>query len=154
STTNEMKYFYRDVLTDAPQGPVFRAQTKHAVITAYNSAKALFQGKKPQAEGEKWTDTTTESETGNKPNQTYTPPASSYTLSHIGSDEAGTGDYFGPITTCCTFVPQEKIPLPKELGVRDSKSIADTTIRQLAMDIIACDIPYTLYVLPNEKYND
>src|SRR5699024_5800698 len=82
-----------------------------------------------------------------------TPPPSLYESAHIGSDEAGTGDYFGPITTCCTFVPKEKIPLLKELGVRDSKNIADTTIRKLARDIIACDIPYTLLILHNEKYN-
>src|SRR5699024_11901608 len=49
------------------QGAVFRAKTKHAVITAYNSGKVLFQGKKPQAEVEKWTDATIESENVNKP---------------------------------------------------------------------------------------
>ena len=39
----------------------------------------------------------------------------------IGSDEAGSGDYFGPLTVCAAFVTKEHVPILKTLGVDDSK---------------------------------
>ena len=39
----------------------------------------------------------------------------------IGSDEAGSGDYFGPLTVCA-YVSQSHIKILKELGVDDSKN--------------------------------
>lgn len=41
--------------------------------------------------------------------------------SSIGSDEVGTGDFFGPIVVTATFVSKENIDFLTELGVRDSK---------------------------------
>ncbi len=38
----------------------------------------------------------------------------------IGSDEAGSGDYFGPLTVCC-FCYQRAYSYFKTLGVDDSK---------------------------------
>ena len=49
-------------------------------------------------------------------------------LSMIGSDEVGTGDYFGPITVCAAYVRQDQIHLLKELGVQDSKNLNDEKI--------------------------
>ncbi len=43
-------------------------------------------------------------------------------MSVIGSDEVGTGDYFGPITVACVYADKVKLPLLKELGVKDSKT--------------------------------
>ena len=39
----------------------------------------------------------------------------------IGSDEVGTGDYFGPIVVTASYVTKEDIPYLEELGVKDSK---------------------------------
>ena len=41
--------------------------------------------------------------------------------STIGSDEVGTGDYFGPIVVTASYVSKENSSLLYELGVRDSK---------------------------------
>src|SRR5699024_11700219 len=65
----------------------------------------------------------------------------------------GTGDYFGPITNCAMFVPQNKMALLKEIGVQDSKTLTDEKIKELATYLLAMDMPYTLMVLKNEKYN-
>src|SRR5690606_19535890 len=70
----------------------------------------------------------------------------------IGSDEVGTGDYFGPITVVAAFVKKEQIPLLKELGVRDSKDLNDAKIIQIAKQIKYV-VPYSLLTLHNEKYN-
>ncbi|ALX48252.1 ribonuclease HIII [Lentibacillus amyloliquefaciens] len=152
----QMEQYYAGQLQTTPAGALFRAKTSNAVITAYKSGKVLFQGKSPAAEAEKWTDKTEEEQVKQKkaPKQTmYTPPDTLPANSHIGSDEAGTGDYFGPITTAAVFVRKEQIELLKELGVKDSKNLSDSSIRLIAEDILKLEIPYSLLVLRNEKYN-
>lgn len=43
---------------------------------------------------------------------------------HIGVDESGKGDYFGPMVVSSVFATKEAFPLFKELNVRDSKTIS------------------------------
>ncbi len=64
-----------------------------------------------------------------------TDEVSSLTGSWIGTDEAGKGDYMGPLTVAAVNVDQ---PLAREflrIGVRDSKTLADRTLRSLAEGI-------------------
>jgi len=156
-TIQVMKQYYQENLRTVPQGAIFCAKTNHAVITAYKSGKVLFQGKEPEAEAGKWKQESKEvSAKSNKSNvrpSSYNPPSSLFTSSHIGSDEAGTGDYFGPITTAAVYLTEADIPRLKALGVKDSKNLTDPAIRQLAQTIISQDIPYSLLILHNEKYN-
>ena len=74
-------------------------------------------------------------------------------LSIIGSDEVGTGDFFGPITVCAAYVRQDQIHLLKELGVQDSKNLNDDKISAIAKQLIPF-LPYSLLILKNEKYNE
>lgn len=156
-TLQKMNNYYTNYMQSTPQGAIFRAKTPNAVITAYKSGKVLFQGKNPTAEADKWNEIK-EVEAVKPKNvrqQTrYTPPDTLLTNSHIGSDEAGTGDYFGPITTAAVFVKKEQMALLKELGVRDSKHLTDQSIRQIAKDLMQLEMPYSLLVLRNEKYNE
>ena len=59
-------------------------------------------------------------------------PATVFTTSWIGTDEAGKGDYFGPLVSAAVFVDERTAALLKELGVRDSKTLSDARVRQLA----------------------
>ncbi|RDW21620.1 ribonuclease HIII [Oceanobacillus chungangensis] len=154
-TINKMKHYYTDSLTTTPQGAIFRAKTPQAVITAYKSGKVLFQGNAPEAEAARWGEgnPTPEKKKPQAKVSSYTPPATLFTSNHIGSDEAGTGDYFGPITVAAAYVEKQHIPLLKELGVKDSKALTDPIIRKLSKEIIKLKIPYSLLVLHNEKYN-
>ncbi len=156
NTIEEMKHFYANVLQSTPQGAVFRAKTSNAVITAYKSGKVMFQGNAPAVEAAKWTDKAKESPKAtpktNKINA-FSPPDTLFTSNHIGSDEAGTGDYFGPITVAAVYVKKEQIELLRELGVKDSKNLTDSTIRKISKDIMNLDLPYSLLILHNEKYN-
>ena len=70
-----------------------------------------------------------------------------------GSDEAGSGDYFGPLTVCAAYVSQSHIKILKELGVDDSKKLNDTKIVDLAEQLITF-IPHSLLTLDNVKYNE
>lgn len=159
-TINEMKLHYKSALTQTPPGAVFRAKTSAAVITAYKSGKVLFQGSAPELEAGKWqtSSSTSATKTVKKTSQNqiktrYTPDTSLFTSSHIGSDEAGTGDYFGPITVAAAYVNKSQFATLKELGVKDSKNLTDPIISKLAKDIVKLQIPYSLLVLHNEKYN-
>ncbi|WP_010099072.1 ribonuclease HIII [Ornithinibacillus scapharcae] len=157
-TIEKMKQYYHNSLTATPQGAIFRSKAENAVITAYKSGKVLFQGSNPQAEIVKWVSEANEQESAAKVNKVssptlYTPPTSLFAASHIGSDEAGTGDYFGPITVACAYVDSSQIALLKELGVKDSKNLTDPTIVKLAKEIVQLKIPYSLLVLHNPKYN-
>ena len=74
-------------------------------------------------------------------------------MSVLGSDETGTGDYFGPITVAAVYVPSSKIALINELGVKDSKMLTDDYMRKIAPDLRAACV-HSVLVLRNEKYNE
>ncbi|SDQ44929.1 ribonuclease HIII [Virgibacillus salinus] len=154
NTIEEMRRFYANALQSTPQGAIFRAKTSNAVITAYKSGKVMFQGNAPAAEAKKWiNENTKETKKAAQKTNAFSPPDTLFTSNHIGSDEAGTGDYFGPITVAAAFVKKEQIELLKELGVKDSKNLTDSTIRKVSKDIMNLDLPYSLLILHNEKYN-
>ncbi|MEJ7517640.1 ribonuclease HIII, partial [Staphylococcus pasteuri] len=54
----------------------------------------------------------------------------------IGSDEAGSGDYFGPLTVCAAYVSHKNVQILKALGVDDSKKLTDTKIVELAEQLV------------------
>ena len=76
-----------------------------------------------------------------------------YFISSIGSDEVGTGDYFGPIIVTASYVNKNDITFLEELGVRDSKKVTDDKIMKIAPEIIK-KIPHFTYILSNEEYNE
>jgi len=158
TTIKQMKAYYDAHLDKAPQGAIFRARTTHAVITAYRSGKVLFQGNHVEAEAAKWGDQQTANATTPKIKKTsqtptYRPPDTLLNGNHIGSDESGTGDYFGPVTTAAVYVTAEQIPILKELGIQDSKKINDQLALHLAQQLAEMQIPYSLMILHNDKYN-
>ncbi|MFB6467917.1 ribonuclease HIII [Cytobacillus sp. Hz8] len=156
---NEMKDYYKENLSaKIPTGGIFAAKTSSCSITAYKSGKVLFQGAGSETEARKW-DSLNGASAKPMSKKKPTPqgsngnlPAHFETLSVLGSDEVGTGDFFGPITVVAAFVKREDIPLLKELGVKDSKSLTDEKIGEIAKQIKEV-IPYSLLTLHNEKYN-
>ncbi|MGE6628944.1 ribonuclease HIII [Bacillus sp. NPDC077027] len=154
---SKIKHFYSKQLTDTvPQGALFQAKVPGCTITAYRSGKILFQGKQAEAEcrqfGIRQQEPTVKTAKAQATNQ-YSPPQNIASMSVIGSDEVGTGDYFGPMTVCAAYVDSSHLALMKELGVKDSKGLKDPQIVNIAKDLIQT-IPYSLLVLRNEKYNE
>lgn len=159
-TIQKMKHYYKQVINDKPPaGAVFRARTDNAVITAYNSGKVLFQGSNPEIEYKKWSNDVNTTNQKRKPiakqsNITnFHPPQTLFTETHIGSDESGTGDYFGPVTTSAAYINKEQIAELKKLGITDSKQITDQNVMYLSNELAKLNIPSSLIVLHNEKYN-
>lgn len=55
---------------------------------------------------------------------------------HIGTDESGKGDYFGPLVVAGVFATKEDEKKLLELGVRDSKSNTDKKNIELSKEIV------------------
>lgn len=149
-----MKKTYNFYLVQPPEGAIFQAKVNDTVITAYKSGKVLFQGKSSQLEANKWLNESSVYQQLNKD----VPYISDETVaivktSHIGSDESGTGDYFGPITVAAVYVKEEHLSDLVQIGIQDSKKIADPIVKKLAKEIITRAIPYALLTLENKKYN-
>lgn len=71
---------------------------------------------------------------------------------HIGTDESGKGDYFGPLVVAGVFLPEEQQRVLAEQGVRDSKRVSDNRVRELAV-LIKKGYKHSLVVIGPEKYN-
>ena len=149
-------YTSAKVVRNAP-GVVFAAKTTDTAITAYKSGKVLFQGAGASREAQRWGP----SSASNSTNSTITKPKSTgdvlptnlADLSVIGSDETGTGDFFGPVTVAACYVPADKIALVQELGVKDSKQLTDDLMRKIAPDLQATLI-HSVLTLRNVQYNE
>ncbi|SDX60444.1 MULTISPECIES: ribonuclease HIII [Salimicrobium] len=152
----EMKNYYSRYLKKTPPYAVFQAHTSLASITAYQSGKVVFQGKTPEQEAGQWEKGVHMPEERNPKKEThaYHPPSGLFHSPHIGSDEAGTGDYFGPITVCALYADEEQIRTLKEIGVKDSKHLTDDKITVIAKRIVEMNISYRLMRLSNDRYNE
>jgi ribonuclease HIII len=72
---------------------------------------------------------------------------------HIGTDESGKGDYFGPLVIAGVFLEDVQQGVLKELGVKDSKCLSDNKSRGLA-EIIKKGYPHSVVSIGPEKYNE
>ncbi|WP_102263809.1 ribonuclease HIII [Mesobacillus jeotgali] len=150
----KMKEYYSKFLIDKlPPGSVFAAKTPSCAITAYKSGKVLFQGKDGETEAARWgTALAPSAKKAAAPIPGSHLPKNIGEISIIGSDEVGTGDYFGPITVVAAYVRRQDIPVLKELGVQDSKNLKDDKIIEIAKQLVTF-LPHSLLTLHNEKYN-
>lgn len=130
---------------------IFQAQEEDTVITLYESGKAMFQGNSADVDAAMWgvaLENTKEKQEERKKNE-----EKYYTCNSVGSDEVGTGDYFGPIVVTATYVRKEDIPFLEKLGVGDSKKIDDSKILKMAPEI-AKRVKYRSVILSNKEYNE
>lgn len=149
----EQMYAEHKVIRNAP-GVVFAAKLHDTTVTVYKSGKVMFQGNGAKREASRFgeiPDTSNRSKQITK-SKGDSLPENFATYSVIGSDETGTGDYFGPVTVAAVYVPKNKIELLQELGVKDSKQLTDQVMREIAPNIIQ-SCTHSILTLRNEKYN-
>ena len=147
---------------NTPPYAKWQAKDGDTVITLYESGKVVFQGKDADLASDFWitteklnsgkVDVKNSANKEKKEKLDYINPKIYY-ASTIGSDEVGTGDYFGPIVVTATFVAKENIPFLEELGVKDSKKMTDDKILEVVPKIIKT-IPYESIILSNKEYNE
>jgi ribonuclease HIII len=75
-------------------------------------------------------------------------------LPHIGTDESGKGDYFGPMVVAGVLIDSTTETALRELGVKDSKTLTDRRCKELAVKIRNL-LPgkYQEVEIPPERYN-
>jgi len=129
---------------------VFQAEDEDTVITMYESGKIMFQGASADVDATMWKEMDGQTD---KPEIKKEVLDKYYYCSSIGSDEVGTGDYFGPIVVTSCYVSKENIPFLEALGIKDSKKIDDSKILKIAPEITK-KIPYKSIILTNSEYNE
>jgi ribonuclease HIII len=73
---------------------------------------------------------------------------------YIGTDESGKGDYFGPLVVAGVYLTPDSGKLMRSIGIRDSKELSDSQIRQFAAEIKTMnEIMFDVVLISPEKYN-
>lgn len=160
-TKKQMIEFFNDLKREkTPPYAIFQAQDGDTVVTLYESGKAVFQGKDADLSSEFWIETekihsgkATTTDSRNKQEKEKPAKVLPIRINSIGSDEVGTGDYFGPIVVTASYVSKENIDFLLDLKVKDSKKLTDDQIIKIVPQIIK-KIPYHTFILKNEEYNN
>lgn len=108
---------------------------KHAdiMIQVYSTGKVVFQG----------------------------PDANNYASAYLqkkikaeaGSDEVGTGDYFGPVCVCACALQEKDSEWLSQHLLQDSKLLSDTYICKIAPQLME-RLTYSLLILKPKQYNE
>lgn len=166
NTKEEMIKYYEDKKRDkTPPYAIFQAEESGTIITLYESGKVMFQGISADIDANMWRDMEAHLNNGNLPienkkkekkekdeKELYEERKKYFYINSIGSDEVGTGDYFGPVVVTASFVKKDDIEFLTKLGVRDSKKLTDDKILKIVPEIIK-KIPYETIVYSNKEYN-
>jgi ribonuclease HIII len=125
------------------------------VATLYNSGKLVVQGPAPdeflarfvagKAPVPKKKASKAESEDGDAVSQVL--------VTTVGSDEAGKGDFFGPLVVAAVRLDPEVADKMKSGGVMDSKKLTDVKALQLGK-ALRDSVPYSVVRVDPEQYNE
>lgn len=111
-----------------------------SVAMMYSSGKLVFQGK------EDFTSVIANIKQENGESEIDFKP-------HLGVDEVGKGDYFGPLVVVSCFVNEEFYKRANLLGFGDSKKFTDIKIRKFFENVKEYPYYYSSIVYPSE-YNE
>ncbi len=127
--------FEQEYFVAPPEYSRARIKYDNCIITIYNSGKVMFQGENAGIYAATFF------------------PEKEIILPQCGSDEVGTGDYFGPICVCACYIDDTVYDKIKELNIIDSKQLKDEYICKIAPQLIE-DVPHSLLILTNRQYNE
>jgi ribonuclease HIII len=140
---------------DAPYA-FFRARGVHCIVTFYQKGKVVLQGRAASEWAEEIAPGVGE---GAKPGGTddffelalaeHPKPGPAV---WAGIDETGKGDYFGPLVVVAASIERSHVALLRELGVADSKKIADKKVLSLAKELKTF-CPHAKVVIGPQRYN-
>ncbi|MDD3122275.1 MAG: ribonuclease HIII [Candidatus Izemoplasmatales bacterium] len=132
---------------------VYKQENK--VITIFNSLKVTLQGNDALEDYLMWSEilgfeTKSTEEIQKKDEQIK---VSVIQKSIIGSDEVGTGDFYGPVVVCAAYIGKNEISKLSMYPIRDSKKLTDELILSIGENLMK-DVTHQVLVLPNPKYNN
>ncbi len=131
-----------------PPYSIFSAKTDGVSLTLYQSGKLVVQGKKKESLIQYYL----EPEILQSLVYSY-PSATLDKTPRIGVDEAGKGDFFGPLCVGAVYANEADFDFFIKIGVKDSKTLGDPLIHKLA-NLIKAQCTYECIILFPEKYNE
>lgn len=134
---------WKEKAVKPPQYAKWALKCENCNITCYTSGKTVFQGKDAYIYASPFL----------SEEQIIDNQLSNDIFPQAGSDEVGTGDYFGPVVVCGCIVTSETNDILKKLGVRDSKQLKDEDILKIGPTILK-NVPHSILIVNNEKYNE
>ena len=133
---------FSEFQTTPPQYAKWQLKPENCVITCYTSGKTVFQGKDANVYAAAFMEVRDEIST----------PTTTSHYPQAGSDEVGTGDYFGPVCVCASYVTKDDVDFLVKLGVRDSKQMSDADMLKIG-PLLMERVPHSLLIVPPQKYN-
>jgi len=137
--SDEQQIILADILNSGNYRPIqvpytiAAAETDECKISIYTSGKCLVQGKAARDFIQFVLEPKVLGQVGVGYEETLNPEQYD---PHIGVDESGKGDYFGPLAIAAAYADKELAKKMLAIGVRDSKNISsDKRILELALQI-------------------
>ncbi|MDR0831583.1 MAG: ribonuclease HIII [Bacillales bacterium] len=132
-------YYQENIIKINNPNLFFQARQDGIIINAYKTGTVTYDGEYLEDEALMW---------GEIIEDKYL-----YLDNQIGSDEVGTGDYFGPIVVVASYLKKEQVEELITLGIKDSKKLNDSKILELALLLIK-KVKYSLLTCEPKKYNE
>ena len=133
----------------AQQNAIWRARTSNYSAIFYNTGKFLIQGSDVTQIAKKVETFLGITSVPTKDNNV----SSSMPLKHIGSDESGKGDFFGPLVIAAVLVDESNIEILQKAGIKDCKQVNDKNINKLAA-VIKNNSVFSVITINPTKYNE
>lgn len=135
---------------------VFSARGEGTIATLYSSGKFVIQGEDPESFLARWTGiegATSSKKASKSPSSArdgdrpldLDPPVT-------GSDEAGKGDYFGPLVVAAVRADADMLKRIGEMGVTDSKLLTDARALKLGA-LLREECEYSIRRVDPNEYN-
>lgn len=136
------------------QNAIWRARTPKYSAVFYNTGKFLIQGSDVSdivAKVENFLGVT-------ETNDTTAAKSSSVSdliipVRHIGSDESGKGDFFGPLVIAAVMVDEGSVEILQKAGIKDCKKVDDKNINKMAA-IIKNNCVFSVITIKPQRYNE
>ena len=156
-TLEEIEKEYFNFITERNVGYIlFAIRTENNIITAYDNKKktqfkVTIQGDNAMELDKKYSycpEALPKKQKNEKDNLLFLDVDQ-----QIGSDEVGTGDFFGPVVVCAAYVDHDTMKIIYEYGVSDSKTFSDAKIREI-VPLLLKKVHFVCKILSPEKYNN
>lgn len=147
NTIEKMKKYYDSQMVPINDGHyLFKAEPIGCIIEADEDNNVTFSGQNALREAQHWCKSV---ETKTYHNISID---NIYPYHHIGSSETGSADYLGPICFVSCYVTEEDIPFLNSLNIKDTSTLTNQEIVDLAKQMKDC-LSYSLLILDNSHYN-
>jgi ribonuclease HIII len=118
----------------------FAAKGEGVNVVFYKSGKLVLQGRDLREFLERWL-----------PEAVPKPPEVAEAM--IGADEAGKGDYFGPLVAAACYLEPDVARFLDEVPLRDSKTLSASEI-QAGAEMLRRVVPHEIVAIGPKKYNE